>query len=100
MTCKATLQVTVESPASEVWPGEESAHGWEEAGGNVKMRCVMKKSWSENIQGSSDSGLLELLAPVRLSTIHGLWNASKWMWLHGASCSSGLGEDGEGAEGS
>lgn len=63
--------------------------------------CDEEILWrSESVQGCSDSGLLELLAPVWGSTIHGLWNASKWMWLHGAKGGSGLRERRESAESS
>ena len=73
------LDRSVQSHASKRWPCEEETDGWEEEAG-------------------SDSSLLELLAPIWLGTVHSLWNAPEWMWLHSADCSSSLGESREGAE--
>lgn len=73
------LHPAVQSHASKRWPRKEETDRWEEEAGR-------------------NSSLLELLAPIWLGTLHSLWNASEWMWLKGADCSSGLGEGREGAE--
>lgn len=58
---------------------------------------VMNRS-ELDVQGGSDSSLLELLAPVGLGRLHGSDWALEWMWLHRSDRSSGLGESREVAD--